>query len=86
MQQTGKKENRVNKTSVSLLSIILGFIAGILTGYAVFTAKSPAPRSVEKEHYYYRLNDTTVVRHTISASDSGVIHALDTIAVIDRGW
>jgi hypothetical protein len=41
---------------------------------------------VEKEHYYYRLTDTTVVRHTVSASDSGVIHTLDTIAVSDRHW
>ena len=76
----------MNKTGVSLLSVILGFVVGILTGYEVFATKTPAPRSVEKEHYYYRLTDTTVVRHTVSASDSGVIHTLDTIAVSDRHW
>jgi hypothetical protein len=74
----------MNKPGVSILGILIGLVAGILIGYAVFrpgTAKQSVP---DNRHFYYRLSDSTAVRHTIGVSDSGLIHKVDTIALEKR--
>jgi hypothetical protein len=76
----------MNKLGLSILSVLLGFAIGILTGYAIFKDGKPAPTIPASEQYYYRLNDTTAIRHTISSSDSGVVHKVDTLEVLNRGW
>ena len=76
----------MNKPGLLILGIVLGFVVGILSGYAIFKEGKPGPSIPAGEQYNYRLNDTTAVRHTISVSDSGVVHKLDTIAVLNRGW
>jgi len=74
----------MNKPGVAVLSMLIGLVSGILVGYGLFTDKTPRPSLPDPQHYYYRLNDSTLVRHTISVSDSGLNHTVDTLAVESR--
>ncbi len=74
----------MNKLGLVVLGTLLGLVFGIMIGYAIFTEKSPKPLPPEAQHYYYRLSDSTMVRHTISVSDSGLNHTVDTLAVEQR--
>jgi hypothetical protein len=74
----------MNKPGLAILSMLIGLVAGILVGYMLFAAKTPKPSLPEPQHYYYRLSDSTMVRHTISVSDSGLNHNVDTVTVESR--
>jgi hypothetical protein len=74
----------MDKTGLVILSLLIGLVAGILIGYGLFTDRSTKPVHADPQHYYYRMNDSTVVRHTISVSDSGLSHTVDTLAVEPR--
>ncbi len=75
----------MNRLGLPLLGALIGLVAGIVIGYALFTEKAatPVPRP-EVQHFYYRLSDSTVARHTISVTDSGLSHIIDTLAVGQR--
>jgi hypothetical protein len=74
----------MNKGGLAVLSLLIGLVAGILVGYGLFAGNAPKPARPEAQHYYYRMNDSTVVRHTISVSDSGLSHEVDTLMVERR--
>ncbi len=73
----------MNRLGLPLLSALIGLAVGIVAGYALFTEKTarPAPAAPEVQQYYYRLSDSTITRHTISVTDSGLSHTIDTLAV-----
>ena len=74
----------MNKFGLMVLGTLIGLVVGVVLGYALFTEKTPKQSLPEAQHYYYRLNDSTMVRHTISVSDSGLDHRIDTPAVEQR--
>jgi hypothetical protein len=71
----------MNKYGIAVLGTLIGVAVGILVGYGLFANSTPKPFPSQPQHYYYRLNDSTVVRHTISVTDSGLHHKVDTVAV-----
>ena len=79
----------MSKTGLFLLSLCGGIVIGLLLGYQFFhrpeTATPPVvsgPADTSGTHqYFYRLNDSLVVRHTVSGSDDQVVHHKDTIVV-----
>ena len=54
---------------------------GVLAGKEFLppAAKAPAPPDIH--HYYYRLDDSTIARHTVTLQDSSVTHRVDTLAL-----
>jgi len=74
----------MNRLALAILGTLIGLVVGILLGYGLFANKTPKSSTPEVQHYYYRMNDSTMVRHTISVSDSGLSHKVDTIAVEQR--
>ncbi len=74
----------MNKFGLAVLGALIGLVAGIVIGYALFTEKAPKATASDVQHYYYRVGDSTVVRHTISVSDSGLNHTVDTLTVERR--
>lgn len=74
----------MNKLGLAILGSLIGLAVGIVIGYALFTEKAPKPVLPETQHYYYRLRDSTMTRHTISVTDSGVSHTIDTLTVGQR--
>jgi hypothetical protein len=74
----------MNKYSLAVLGTLIGLAVGILVGYGLFAHTAPKSLPSEPQHYYYRLNDSMVIRHTISVSDSGLHHQVDTVAVETR--
>lgn len=79
----------MSKTGVFLLSLCAGIIIGLLLGYQFFHHPGNAPAYRSAGHadssgtyqYFYRLNDSLAARHTVSGSDSGVMHRVDTVAI-----
>ncbi|MBP1648698.1 MAG: hypothetical protein H6Q30_2143 [Bacteroidetes bacterium] len=79
----------MNRLGYYLLSICAGLVAGLLLGYVFFHDSGTQPVAEPREwadtsgthQYFYRLNDTLVARHTISSSDTGVVHSVDTVAI-----
>lgn len=74
----------MNRLGLAVLGTLIGLAVGIVIGYAVFTEKTAKPVPPEAQHYYYRLSDSTMTRHTISVTDSGVSHTIDTLTVGQR--
>lgn len=74
----------MNRLGLAVLGTLIGLAVGIVIGYGLFTEKAPKPVLPEAHHYYYRLSDSTMTRHTISVTDSGVSHTIDTLAVGQR--
>jgi hypothetical protein len=74
----------MNKYALAVLGTLIGLALGILVGYGLFAQATPKPFPSAPQHYYYRLNDSMVIRHTISVSDSGLNHRVDTVAVETR--
>jgi hypothetical protein len=71
----------MNKLALSILCILVGFVAGIITGNAIRGEREPQQAASRPSHYYYWLNDSTIVRHAISGSDSSMVHRVDTLLV-----
>jgi len=79
----------MNRLGYYFLSICAGLVAGLLLGYVFFHDPGTSSLSLNPDRadtsanrqYFYRLNDSLVARHTVSSSDSGVIHHVDTVAV-----
>jgi hypothetical protein len=74
----------MDKTGLVIISLFIGVVVGLLIGYGLFTDRTPKAVQAEPQYYYYRMNDTTVVRHTINVSDSGLSHKVDTLLVEQR--
>jgi len=74
----------MNKLALSILSLLIGFVAGILICYAMFVPSTPKRSVPENQYFYYRLSDSTAARHTIGICDSGLIHRVDTIVIEKR--
>jgi hypothetical protein len=74
----------MNKLALSILSLLIGFVAGILISYIMFVPSPPKRSFPENQYFYYRLSDSTAARHTIGLSDSGLIHKVDTIVLEKR--
>jgi hypothetical protein len=74
----------MNKLAVAVLSTLIGLVVGILVGYGLFGGKTSNRSVPDPQHYFYRLNDSLIVRHTISVSDSGLDHKIDTVVVEPR--
>ncbi len=74
----------MNKLGLPVLGTLIGLAVGIVIGRALFTEKAPKPVLPDVQHYYYRLSDSTITRHTISVTDSGVSHDIDTLTVGQR--
>ncbi len=74
----------MNRLGLAVLGTLIGLAVGIVLGYVLFTAKSPKPVLPEAQQYYYRLGDSTITRHTIGVTDSGVSHTIDTLTVERR--
>ncbi len=79
----------MSKSGIAFLSLCVGLIVGLLLGYLLFPSSKPAvpevslqtPDSSTAQVYFYLLNDSTLSRHTISGSRSGVVHTVDTVSV-----
>jgi len=79
----------MSKTGVFLLSFCAGIVVGLLLGYQFFHRPetiSPSgftryADSSDTHQYFYRLNDSLATRHTVSGSNSGVVHHIDTVAI-----
>jgi hypothetical protein len=71
----------MSKPGLSILSMLIGLAAGILVGYLIFTHSAPEPPAPDAQHFYYRLNDSMIARHTISVSESLLGHDVDTVAI-----
>ncbi len=71
----------MSKLGLSILSMLIGFVAGILVGYVIFTHSAPEPSAPDAQHFYYRLNDSMIARHTICVSESLLDHNVDTVAI-----
>ncbi len=74
----------MNRLGLAVLGTLIGLVVGIVIGRVFFTEKAPKPVLPEVQHYYYRLGDSTITRHTISVTDSGVSHVIDTLTVGQR--
>ena len=74
----------MNKYAIAILGTLIGLALGIIVGYGLFANAIPKPFPSAPQHYYYRLNDSMVIRHTISVTDSGLNHKIDTVAVEAR--
>lgn len=74
----------MNRLGLAVLGALIGLVVGIVIGNVFFTDKSPKPVLPDVQHYYYRLSDSTMARHTISVTDSGLDHRIDTIDVEQR--
>jgi hypothetical protein len=74
----------MNKAGLSILSLIVGFVAGLLAGFAIHASRESAPPVPGVKYFYYRLNDSLVSRHGVSGSDGRVEHTIDTIRVEPR--
>jgi hypothetical protein len=74
----------MNRLGLAVLGTLIGLVVGIVIGRVFFTEKTAKPVLPEVQHYYYRLSDSTVARHTISVTDSGLSHIIDTLAVGQR--
>jgi len=79
----------MSKPGLFLLSICAGIVIGLLLGYSFFhdsgTKSPPSPAGHTDpsgtHQYFYRLSDSLAARHTVSSSDSGVVHRVDTVAI-----
>jgi hypothetical protein len=79
----------MSKTGVFLLSFCTGITIGLLLGYQFFHRPETISPSVSTRfadssgthQYFYRLNDSLAARHTVSGSDTGVVHRIDTVAI-----
>lgn len=71
----------MNKLALSIICILVGFVAGIITGNAIRGNGEPQPLMSHPSHFYYWLNDSTIVRHAISGSDGSMVHRVDTLLV-----
>ncbi len=79
----------MGKTGLSFLFLLVGLVAGILVGDLIFRGNAPEPGAPvarqqtvpHVDHFYYRLNDSMMARHTVGVSDSGLYHTIDTIAI-----
>jgi hypothetical protein len=74
----------MNKAGLFLLTLLIGFIAGMAAGYAILMKTEEAPPVTQVKYFYYRLNDSMVARHGVSGLEGNVVHTLDTIWVETR--
>jgi hypothetical protein len=74
----------MSKLGVSILSMIVGLAIGVLVGRTLFKDSPPKSWAPDTQHYYYHLNDSMAVRHTISISEGRLVHKVDTVAVESR--
>ncbi len=70
----------MNRIVLSIASLAIGFGLGYLAGFS--SSRQPAARPAELRSFYYRLNDSTVVRHTIRGSADSLQHGIDTIPLL----
>ncbi len=71
----------MNKAALIILGIAIGAVIGILAGKECFSPSATAPAPPDVHQYYYRLNDSTIARHTVTLQDSSVTHRVDTLAL-----
>ncbi len=79
----------MSKPGLFLLSICAGIVIGLLLGYTFFHGAGAKPPSASTDpidtsranEYFYRLSDSLAARHTVSGSESGVAHHVDTVAI-----
>ncbi len=74
----------MTKPVVSIVSLAVGAVIGFLAANALQSRRAPEHPTGDAQHFYYRLNDTTIVRHTISGRGPGLSHVVDTIALQPR--
>jgi len=82
----------MSKLGLFLLSICAGIVIGLLLGYTFFHHSGTTPPSAAAGRtdssgtyeYFYHLNDSLAARHTVSGSESGVLHHVDTVAIEPR--
>ena len=74
----------MGKPLISIASLMLGLAGGVFLGATFFSRAEPGPAPTQAKQFYYRLTDSTVVRHTVSLSGGDVQHTIDTIAVVPR--
>ena len=74
----------MGKPLISIASLTLGLAAGVFLGATFFPRAEPGPAPAQAKQFFYRLTDSTIVRHTVSLSGGEVQHTLDTIAVTLR--
>lgn len=75
----------MSKLGLSLVSMLIGLTVGLFLGHALFTKSAETPPLLPappgNQEFYYRLNDSMMARHTISVSDSGPSHSIDTVEI-----
>ena len=74
----------MNKVSLSILSIIVGFVLGLVIEYIVVPRPDPKTSLPEGRSFHYRLDDSTIARHTIRSAEAGLVHSIDTIRLLPR--
>ena len=74
----------MTKLAASVLSLVIGLVIGFLAGFVLLGQRATSPPVEDARHFYYQLNDSTIVRHTITGSGAGVKHTVDTLAVQTR--
>ena len=74
----------MNKLAVAIAGMLVGLIVGVLIGYALFEHGAPTPTASDTRHFYYRLNDSVITRHTISHSGNRLNHIVDTLTILPK--
>lgn len=90
----------MGRTGLVLLNLVIGLVVGLLLGYAFFHGSNQPQQTqhqqegmshdtdvsapADSQHYYYRLSDTTISRHTVSGSGDDLHHRVDTLKVQPR--
>ncbi len=74
----------MKKLSVSIVCIVIGFAVGVVFGYHYFEQPARESHTPEVRSFYYLLNDSTIVRHSIRAIDGSVEHSVGTIPLLPR--
>lgn len=74
----------MSKVGVSIVAALVGLAVGVFAGYLLFSRSTPEPSAAAARPFYYRLNDSMIVRHTISVSENKLGHRVDTVAIESR--
>lgn len=74
----------MNKLAVGILGMLVGLIAGVFVGYAIFQHGTPIHAVSDTGYFYYRLNDSVITMHTISRSGGKVNHTVDTLKILPK--